>query len=149
MSLFWCLYGWPWACFTSSEAAAQRCSVKKVFLEISQNSQENTCARISFFNKVAGLSSATLLKKRLWHSCFPVNFLKFLRIPFLQITSRRLLLLCQYYIYNLFYTLSSMPSPPPLKALDIASKWITPFLHKHQVNSAQPSLFLAFQNFQH
>ena len=26
----------------------QRCSVKKVFLEISQNSQENTCIRVSF-----------------------------------------------------------------------------------------------------
>ena len=35
----------------------QRCSVKKVFLEISQKSQENTCARQSpFFNRVAGLS---------------------------------------------------------------------------------------------
>ena len=34
-----------------SEAVAQRHSIKKVFLEISQNSQENTCARI-FFNKV-------------------------------------------------------------------------------------------------
>ena len=31
-----------------TEAAAQRCSVKKVFLEISQSSQENTCARVSF-----------------------------------------------------------------------------------------------------
>ena len=31
-----------------SEAVAQRCSVEKVFLEISQNSQENTCARVSF-----------------------------------------------------------------------------------------------------
>ena len=31
----------------------QRCSVKKVFLEVSQNSQENTCARVSFFNKAA------------------------------------------------------------------------------------------------
>ena len=30
-----------------SEAAAQTCSVKKFFLEISQNSQENTCARVS------------------------------------------------------------------------------------------------------
>ena len=30
---------------------------------------------------------ATLLKKRLWHSCFPVNFAKFLRTPFLQNTS--------------------------------------------------------------
>ena len=28
--------------------------VKNMFLEISQNSQENTCTRISFFNKVAG-----------------------------------------------------------------------------------------------
>ena len=30
------------------EAVVRRCSVKKVFLEISQNSQENTCAKISF-----------------------------------------------------------------------------------------------------
>ena len=30
------------------EAVTQRCSVKKVFLEILQNSQENTCARVSF-----------------------------------------------------------------------------------------------------
>ena len=46
-----------------------------------------------FFNKVAGLRPATLLKKRLWHRCFPVNFAKFLRTPFLQNTSGRLLLL--------------------------------------------------------
>ena len=32
----------------SAEAVIQRCSVKKVFLEISQNSRENTCARVSF-----------------------------------------------------------------------------------------------------
>ena len=36
-----------------------------------------------FFNKVAGLKPATLLKKRLWHRCFPVNFAKFLRTPLL------------------------------------------------------------------
>ena len=62
------------------EAVVWRCSVKKVFLEISQNSQKNTCASL-FFNKVAG-RPATLLKKRLWHWCFPVNFVKFLRKPF-------------------------------------------------------------------
>ena len=44
---------------------------KKVLLKISQNWQENTCARVSFFNKVASLSPATLLKKRPWHRCFP------------------------------------------------------------------------------
>ena len=32
-----------------------------------------------FFNKVAGLRVATLLKKRLCHRYFPVNFAKFLR----------------------------------------------------------------------
>ena len=32
----------------------------------------------------------TLLKKRLWHRCFPVNFAKFLRTPLLQSTSGRL-----------------------------------------------------------
>ena len=36
----------------SPEAVVRRCSVKKVFLEISQNSQENTCARVSFLNKL-------------------------------------------------------------------------------------------------
>ena len=35
-----------------------------------------------FFNKVEGFRPATLLKKRLWHRCFPVNFVKFLRAPF-------------------------------------------------------------------
>ena len=42
-------------------------------LEILQNSQEDT---------FSGLSTATLLKKRLWHRCFPVNFAKLLRTPF-------------------------------------------------------------------
>ena len=34
---------------------------------------------------------ATLLKKRLWHMCFPRNFAKFLRTPFSQNTSGRLI----------------------------------------------------------
>ena len=41
-----------------------------------------------FFNKVAGLRN--WWKKRTWLRCFPVNFAKFLRAPFLQNTSRRL-----------------------------------------------------------
>ena len=35
-----------------SEAAVRRCSVKKVFLEILQNSQENNCVRDSFLIKL-------------------------------------------------------------------------------------------------
>ena len=42
-----------------------------------------------YLNKVA---AANLWKKRLWHKCFPVNFVKFPTAPFLQNTSGRLLL---------------------------------------------------------
>ena len=45
-----------------------------MFLKISENSQENTCVRVSFL-----LRPAILLKKRLW--CFPRNFANFLRTP--------------------------------------------------------------------
>ena len=77
--------------FMTYRSSHQRCSVKKVFLEISQNSQENTCARVSFLIKLQDWS-ARLLKKRLWQRCFPVNFAKFLRKPCLQNTSGRMLL---------------------------------------------------------
>ena len=40
-----------------------------------------------FFNNIAGLRLAPLLKMRLWYRCFPVNFSKFLRTSFLQNTS--------------------------------------------------------------
>ena len=62
------------------EVVAHRCSVKKVFLEILQNSQGNVWARVSFLIKLQ--APITLLKKRLWHRCFPVNFTKFLRTTF-------------------------------------------------------------------
>ena len=58
-----------------SEAVTQMCSVKKVFLEISQNSQGD-------------------LYQNLCHMCFPVNFTKFLWIPFLTEHLRWLLLTC-------------------------------------------------------
>ena len=63
----------------------RRCSVKKLFLEISQSSQENTCTSL-FFNKVACLGPETLLKKRLWHrlSC---EFCEISKNTFLQNTS--------------------------------------------------------------
>ena len=40
--------------FHALEAVVQRCFVKKVFLEISQNWQENTCAWVSFLIKLQG-----------------------------------------------------------------------------------------------
>ena len=44
------------------------------------------------FNKVAGLRTVTLLKKRFWCRCFPVNFLKFLKTPSITEHLRWLLL---------------------------------------------------------
>ena len=52
----------PWP-----KAVARRCSIKKVFLEISQNSQENTCSRDSFWIK----SQASGL--RTWRSSCMIN----------------------------------------------------------------------------
>ena len=43
-----------------------------------------------FFNKAAGLRPATLLKRGLWHRCFPVNFV--IRTPFLTVHLKWLLL---------------------------------------------------------
>ena len=61
---------------SSPEAGAQRCSVKKVFLEISHNSRENTCVRVSFLIKLQALS----LKQPPEGFCkkdVPRNFAKF------------------------------------------------------------------------
>ena len=54
--------------------------------------EKHLCQR-HVFNKVAGLRPATLLKKSLWHRCFPVNFAKFLRTPFFTEHLRWLLLI--------------------------------------------------------
>ena len=45
------------------EAIPKGCSVKKVFLEISPNSQENTCTRVSFFNIVEEVSACNFIKE--------------------------------------------------------------------------------------
>ena len=45
-----------------------------------------------FFHKVVGLRPTTLLKQRLWHRCFPVDFAKFLRTPIFTEHLRWLLL---------------------------------------------------------
>ena len=63
-----------------------------VFSEISQNSQENTCARVSFLIKLQ--AACIFIKKRLWHRCFPVSFAKLLRTPFLTEHLQWLLLKC-------------------------------------------------------
>ena len=71
-----------------TEAVARRCFIKKVFLEILQDSQENTCARFSFLLKLkaSGLQlyqkRDNFIKKETLAQVFSLNFAKFLRTPF-------------------------------------------------------------------
>ena len=84
LSVFQCF--WEKLLFKSflAEAVVQRCSAIDALLKISQNSQENkkTLCQSLFF-QASGLQ---LLKKRPWYRCFPVNFARCLRTPFLQNT---------------------------------------------------------------
>ena len=69
---------------SGSEAVVRRCSVKKGVLINFAKFTGKHLSQSFFFNKSADLRSATLLKKRLWHRCFPVNFAKFIRTPFFK-----------------------------------------------------------------
>ena len=76
----------------TSRSSHQRRPLRKVVLRnFAKFTRKDLCQGLSF-NKVTGLRPATLLKKKLWRRCFLVNFAKFLRTPFLQNTSGRLLL---------------------------------------------------------
>ena len=89
--------------------------------------------RSLFFNKVAGLQPATLLKKRLWYWCSLLNFAEFFRKPFLQNTSRGCF--CLTIIINPFYGTvpfpyhkkpqknSELPAYPE-GTLNVSNKWI-------------------------
>ena len=81
------------------------------------------------FHEVGGLRLATLLKKRLWHRCFPVYFAKFLRTPFLQNTFGWLLLTFNRYanLKNLYWWCHSIASFPILKkSCSIVNKRLPP-----------------------
>ena len=79
-----------------AEAAHRMCSTRKgVLRNFAKFTGKHLCQSL-YFNKITGLRSAALLKKRLWHMCFSVKFTKFLRTLFLQSISGRLLL----YLYH-------------------------------------------------
>ena len=67
------------------ESVSRRCSLKKMFEKVHKFTGKHLYHSL-FFN------TATLLKKRLWHRCFLVNFAKFLRTSFLLKTSGRVVL---------------------------------------------------------
>ena len=97
LNITWNFYQLDQVIYRSSH---QRCSVRKgVLRNFGKFIGQQLCQGL-FFNKVAGFRPASLWKKRLWHRCFPANFPKFLRTPFLQNISGRLLLdlfICRTY----------------------------------------------------
>ena len=56
-----------------AEAVARRCSVKKLFLEILQNSQESTCARVPFLIKLQN-EVCNFIKKETLAQVFSCEF---------------------------------------------------------------------------
>ena len=71
-----------------SEAVTRRCYVRN----FANFTRKHLCQSL-FFNKVADLSPATLLKTRLWHRCFCSEFCEISKKTFSTNTSWRLLLI--------------------------------------------------------
>ena len=62
----------------------QRCSVMKgVLRNVAKSTGKPLCQSL-IFNEFVSLRPVTLLKKRLWHRCFHLNFVKVLRTPSLR-----------------------------------------------------------------
>ena len=64
-----------------SEAAARRCFINQLLWKIGGNSQIREFSANSF-SRIWKFRPAILLKERLWHRCFSMNFVKLLRTPF-------------------------------------------------------------------
>ena len=65
---------------------------KGVLTSFTKLTGKHRCQSLFFCKSHLFLRPATLLKQRLWRKCFPVNFAKFLRTPFLTEHLRWLLL---------------------------------------------------------
>ena len=78
---------------------------------------KNLCQRL-FFSKAAGPRPGTLLKKRLWHRCVPVNLVKFLRTPFFREHLWWLLLLLTTNSIILTLSFEAFPSKVSQKTRD-------------------------------
>ena len=57
-------------------SSQQRCSKTKGVLNIFAKFTGKHLSQNDFFNKVAGVRPATLLKERLWYRCFSYEFCK-------------------------------------------------------------------------
>ena len=78
--IWWCYI--KKAIFVLIEAATEGVLQEKIFLEISQNSQENTCARFSFLIKSQG-SACNFIKKEALGQMFSCKYCEISKITFL------------------------------------------------------------------
>ena len=72
-------------------------SFQAIYIQVSRNSRPEVFCKKGFLRNFAKFTgkhlcqrlfiNETLFKKSLWHRCFPINFAKFLRAPFLQNSS--------------------------------------------------------------
>ena len=87
------------------EAVVERCSVKKVFLETSQNSQENTCVRVSILIK-----ACNFIKKESLAQVFSCEFCEiskntfYCRTPLVAAASGMLAILKAFYMTSKYWT---------------------------------------------
>ena len=123
---------------TTTRSSQQRCSMKKSVLGNSTKFTRKHLYQSLFVNKVAGLRPATLLKKRLWHRCFPLNFVKFLRAPFYI---EHVCTTASFSLHKIHYFLTHFMQ------LGIDSSLDTNFSWKTQQTSLSLSLYLCFLNY--
>ena len=64
------IYPQPWS---YSEAVARKCSLKNMFIKTLQNSQEKTCARVSFVNRTPPVAPSAYHSETL--ECLSTNFI--------------------------------------------------------------------------
>ena len=74
-------YDWIYYEGNKNRSSSPEVFCKKVFWSFTKFTGKHLCQSL-FFNKVEGLTSATTLERKLWHSFFLEDFAKFLRIPF-------------------------------------------------------------------
>ena len=90
-----------------TRSSHEGCSVRKGVLRNFTKFPWKHLCQVLFYNKFAGSNPASLLKKRLWHWCFPVNFATFPRAPFHRT-----------YLNDCFSTIQYFLAENPIKVLN-------------------------------
>ena len=123
------------------KSSNRRCSTKEdVLRNFAKSTGKHLCQSL-FFDKLAGF-----WKKNLRHRCFPMNFAKFLRLPFLQNTFRKLLLMIPVFYWNVLSNCINSVLNPTLTLLSNLANPPSTFLRirttKHFLHLYRDFIFL-------